>query len=64
MGSIDSDTMTHRVIYGAGPPPDYVEFRYCPKDPGHWKSEGERCPVCHTKIKSLAYIHAGEIEDE
>lgn len=54
--------MTRRLMTG-GPPPDYIEFRHCPKDPMHWRNDDERCPVCRTKTKVELYIHAGEIEE-
>jgi hypothetical protein len=37
-------------------PPEAIKFRFCPKDPGnHWRVEGERCPVCRSKIKEVRY---------
>lgn len=42
-------------LLGGGRPPEFVEMRYCPKDEGHWKVDGDRCPVCKSAIKVAVY---------
>jgi hypothetical protein len=43
---------------GPGKVPYSIEFRYCPKDPMHWRVDGQQCPVCKSAIKVASYMLA------
>lgn len=59
----NSASLHPRIINGGGLVPDFVEFRRCPKDPFHWKTEGNRCPVCRSKIEVSLFIYAGVVDE-
>jgi hypothetical protein len=41
---------------GAVKVPQTFEYRYCPKDMGHWRVSGDTCPVCKSKVRTLSYV--------
>jgi hypothetical protein len=43
--------------------PERIERRYCPTDEGHWRVDGDRCPVCRAKIETAIYALAEQGED-
>lgn len=43
--------------------PYALDYHYCPTDPGHWRVDRERCPVCKAKIAVERYERAAPREE-
>lgn len=48
--------MSERILCSSLPVPEAIEYRCCSKDWGHWMSDGERCPVCNSKIRVVRFV--------
>lgn len=56
--------MTVQTLNGSGSPPDVIRFRYCSTDSGHWRTDGERCPVCRAVIQTVEYVPVAMTEED